>query len=44
MTDTTMRLAADFPVPTEAEWRGLVEKILKGSDFEKRLIGTCLRC
>jgi methylmalonyl-CoA mutase len=38
MTDTTMRLAADFPVPTEAEWRGLVEKILKGSDFEKRLV------
>jgi methylmalonyl-CoA mutase len=35
---TDMPLAADFPRPTEEEWLGLVEKALKGSDFERRLV------
>ncbi len=32
-----MRLADDFPVATEAEWRALVDKVLKGADFDRRL-------
>jgi methylmalonyl-CoA mutase len=35
---TDMPLAADFPRPTEEEWLGLVEKALKGADFERRLV------
>ncbi len=34
---TEMRLADDFPAATGAEWRALVEKVLKGADFERRL-------
>lgn len=30
-----MRLAADFPQATEADWRKLVEGVLKGAPFEK---------
>ena len=33
-----MPLAADFPRPTEEEWLRLVEKALKGGDFERRLV------
>ncbi len=33
-----LALAADFPAATEAQWLGLVEKVLKGADFEKRLV------
>ena len=35
---TDMPLAADFPRPTEEDWLGLVEKVLKGADFERRLV------
>ena len=31
-------LAADFPAATQAHWRTLVDKALKGGDFEKRLV------
>ncbi len=31
-------LAAGFDVPTEAQWRALVDKVLKGADFTKRLV------
>lgn len=34
---TEMRLADDFPAATEADWRALVDKLLKGADFDKRL-------
>ncbi|MEO1206118.1 MAG: methylmalonyl-CoA mutase family protein [Pseudomonadota bacterium] len=30
--------AASFDTPTESDWRALVDKALKGSDFEKRLV------
>ncbi|MBK3421489.1 methylmalonyl-CoA mutase, partial [Methylobacterium sp. IIF4SW-B5] len=36
MDDTT--LAAAFPAATEAQWRALVDGVLKGADFEKRLV------
>jgi methylmalonyl-CoA mutase len=28
-----------FPTPGEAQWRAAVEKVLKGADFEKKLVG-----
>jgi methylmalonyl-CoA mutase len=37
MTDT-VALNADFPAATQDQWRTLVEKALKGGDFEKRLV------
>ena len=36
MTDTS--LARDFSAATEAEWRSLVDKVLKGASFERRLV------
>jgi methylmalonyl-CoA mutase len=36
MDDTT--LAAAFPAATEAQWRALVDGVLKGADFGKRLV------
>ncbi|MFT3730012.1 MAG: methylmalonyl-CoA mutase subunit beta [Hyphomicrobium sp.] len=33
-----LHLAQDFPTATIEEWRALVEKALKGADFEKRLV------
>ena len=36
MTDAA--LAADFPQPTEQDWLRLVDKVLKGADFERRLV------
>ncbi|MGE7414614.1 methylmalonyl-CoA mutase family protein [Methylobacterium tarhaniae] len=36
MDETT--LAAAFPAATEAQWRALVDGVLKGADFEKRLV------
>jgi methylmalonyl-CoA mutase len=33
-------LGAEFPSATEAEWRKLVEKALKGVPFDKRLVST----
>lgn len=35
---TDMPLADLFPTPTEAEWRALVDKALRGGDFERRLV------
>lgn len=42
MTDTITQLAADFPAPNEAQWRGLVDKILKGANFDTRLASKTL--
>jgi methylmalonyl-CoA mutase len=38
MTNTITPLAADFPAPDDAQWRVLVDKILKGAAFDKRLV------
>jgi methylmalonyl-CoA mutase len=38
MTDQPTPLATDFPEPDAAQWRGLVDKILKGADYDKRLV------
>lgn len=34
----SIEFAALFPPSTDAQWRGLVEKVLKGADFDKRLV------
>jgi methylmalonyl-CoA mutase len=34
-----MDLASSFPRATETEWRAAVDKVLKGADFEKVLVG-----
>ncbi len=34
----TLTLGADFPQPTHEAWRALVDQILKGADFDKRLV------
>ena len=39
MTDD-LRLAADFPKATEADWRKLVDGVLKGAPFEKLVSKT----
>ncbi|MFN3867999.1 MAG: methylmalonyl-CoA mutase family protein [Hyphomicrobiaceae bacterium] len=38
MTDTPMRLAADFPASSREDWLRLVDKALRGGDFEKRMV------
>lgn len=41
MTTTTMteeKLAADFPQATRDDWLKLVDKAIKGADFDKRLV------
>ncbi|MBS0239656.1 MAG: methylmalonyl-CoA mutase [Proteobacteria bacterium] len=35
---TELHLAEDFPAASTEQWRGLVDKALKGADFEKRLV------
>jgi methylmalonyl-CoA mutase len=35
---TDMKLADDFPPASVAAWRGLVDKALKGADFDRRLV------
>ena len=35
-----LSLAEDFPAVDDAQWRALVEKALKGADFEKALVST----
>ena len=44
MTDTApieeLTLAADFPALAAAQWQGLVQKVLKGGDFERGLVRT----
>ncbi len=37
-TTPPIPLAAGFDVPSEAQWRALVDKVLKGGDFTKRLV------
>ena len=37
-TATELKLAADFAPATRADWLKLVEKAIKGGDFEKRLV------
>jgi methylmalonyl-CoA mutase len=36
--DTDLSLAADFPLPRREEWLKLVDGVLKGAPFEKRLV------
>ncbi len=38
MSDPRLALAADFPPADPAAWRSLVEKALKGADFEATLV------
>ena len=35
---TDLALASEFPAPTREAWSALVEKVLKGADFEKKLV------
>ena len=37
-TPAELTLAAEFPTFGEADWRALVDKVLKGGDFERRLV------
>jgi methylmalonyl-CoA mutase len=37
---TDLKLASEFPATTEAQWRAAVDKVLKGADFDKKLVGT----
>jgi len=42
MTSTVLAdlpFMAAFPTPGEAQWRAAVDKVLKGADFEKKLVG-----
>jgi methylmalonyl-CoA mutase len=34
-----MKLAGLFPAATEADWRAAVERVLKGADFDRTLVG-----
>ncbi len=36
---TKLPLASEFPTATEAQWRAAVDKVLKGADFDKKLVG-----
>ena len=38
MTDTDLLLAEGFDGRNEQQWRAAIEKVLKGGDFEKRLV------
>lgn len=38
MSDHVLPLATDFTTASDAQWRALVDKVLKGGDFAKRLI------
>src|SRR4051794_20416511 len=35
---TELPLAAEFPAATREQWLALVENVLKGADFEKKLV------
>ena len=37
--DADLSLAADFPAATREQWLELVEGVLKGADFERKLVG-----
>jgi methylmalonyl-CoA mutase len=38
MVGMQLKFAGDFPVPTQEEWRGAVEKTLKGAPFDKKML------
>jgi methylmalonyl-CoA mutase len=38
MTDAAMSLVPEFGAPSREAWLALVDKVLKGADFEKRLV------
>ena len=38
MPDDVLPLGSDFAAASDAQWRGLVDKVLKGGDFAKRLV------
>ena len=40
MTSTTpnLELASGFPAPSYEQWKAMVDKALKGADFDKRLV------
>ncbi len=40
MTDAAAALTTGFVPATHAHWRALVDKVLKGGDFDKRLVHT----
>lgn len=35
---TDLALASEFPAPTREAWAGLVDKVLKGADFDRKLV------
>jgi methylmalonyl-CoA mutase len=37
MSDQRLSLASEFPTPDDAAWRAVVDKALKGADFDKKL-------
>ncbi|MHB1205247.1 MAG: methylmalonyl-CoA mutase family protein [Rhodospirillaceae bacterium] len=37
-SDPTLHLAADFPAATDDQWLKLVDKVLAGADFDKKLV------
>src|SRR5690554_3214342 len=39
---TDLQLASEFEPATREAWRALVDKVLKGSDFEQRLVSRTL--
>ena len=39
MKEAGLTLAGLFPAATEADWRAAVDRVLKGADFEKTLVG-----
>ncbi len=38
MTDAVLSLNAGFAAASHAQWRALVDKVLKGADFDRRLV------
>lgn len=40
MTTSELTLAAEFPDGTREQWLALVDKVLKGADFERKLVST----
>jgi methylmalonyl-CoA mutase len=40
MTDADLKLASEFPTPTRDDWMKLVETVLKGAPFDKKLVST----
>ncbi len=42
MTDAPQRFAEDFPPASHADWMAMVEKALKGSPFDRKLVARTL--